>query len=435
MIQPSKTSRLPLFLFTFIFSIACGLLFTDQAHALTGTAQKVFQRNSQAVYQIRVIDIHSREKYVIGSGFRISRDGLFASNFHVISDVVDKPDQYRIEYFRKGRKVGNLTVEAIDVAHDLAILRGEPTRKKPVRLGSSKQKQGTGVYPMGNPLDVGMVVLEGTYNGLVGDRPYQHILLSAALNPGMSGGPAFDASGKVVGVNVAIEGNDLSYLVPVEYLIELKESVKTGRGSKNWPEVIQEQVLARYKHIIDKAVKSDWLFENLGALKVPQSILPGVVKCWGRSRSEDPSQNAFVFYGDKRCQSDRNIFLSSNLSTGTIGYSFFWLESQSLSSLEFYKRFSAQYAQGNFYPYATSGEVTKFSCHNSFVALASRNWKAAYCVRRYIKYPKLHDVFVSFAILGDSPRKYIIQVGMAGLTEPLARNFLNKFMGSIQWTE
>lgn len=435
MIHLPKSSRLSLFLFTFLFWIASGALFIESARALTGTAQKVFQRNNQAVYQIRVIDIHSREKYVIGSGFRISKDGLFASNFHVISDVVDQPDQYRIEYYRKGRKVGNLTVEAIDVAHDLSILRGEPSRKKPVRLGSSKQKQGTGVYPMGNPLDVGMVVLEGTYNGLVGDAPYQHILLSAALNPGMSGGPAFDAAGKVVGVNVAIEGNDLSYLVPVEYLIKLKKSIKTEREPKNWPEVIQKQILKRYEHIIEKAVKSDWLFENLGTLKVPQSILPSVVKCWGRSRSEDPSQNAFLFYGDKRCQSDRNIYLSSDLSTGTIGYSFFWLESQSLSSLEFYKRFSAQYAQGNFYPYATRREVTKFSCHNSFVTLASHNWKAAYCVRRYIKYPKLHDVFVSFAILGDSPRKYIIQVGMAGLTEPLARRFLKKFIGSIQWTE
>ncbi len=421
-----------------ILSFFCALplifLTSSLAWGLTETAQKIYKRNSPSVYQIQVIDINSREKFVIGSGFQISKDGLFATNYHVISDTVDKPEQYRIDYYTKGRKVGSLTVEAIDVAHDLAILKSSGAKGNPVRLGKSKQGKGTHIFPMGNPLDVGMVVIEGTYNGLVGDDPYQHILLSASLNPGMSGGPAFDARGRVIGVNVAIEGNDLSYLVPVEYLIRLEKLFRKNGKPTNWVETIQTQILNRFDHMVSKAEKAKWSYENFGSLKVPQKILTPIIKCWGQSRPEDPSKNNFYFYGSKWCESDKNVYLSSQLYTGTIGYTFFWLESKSLGGREFFKQYAREYQDSKFYNNATEEEVTQYRCQNHFVNFANKDWKAAYCVRRYKKYAKLNDVFLSFAILGDSQRKYIIQIGLSGISEPLARRFLKKFLGGIQWT-
>lgn len=404
-----------------------------EAKALTDRAQKVFERNNHAVFQIQVIDIKSRTKSVIGSGFKISKDGLFATNFHVISDVVDKPDQYRIEYHREGRKEGSLVVQAIDVANDLAILQGEESEKTPLSLGNSKLGQGAHVYPMGNPLDVGMVIIEGTYNGLVGGFPYQRVLLSAPLNSGMSGGPAFDSNGNVVGVNVAIKGNDLSYLVPIEYLIKLKKRLREQGRQEDWTETIQNQVLGYYDHLIDEAVEADWDLEDFGSLKVPKNILPQLVKCWGKSRPEDTEKNKFLFYAYKWCESDKDIYLSSEHSTGTIGYIFYWLESESLSPMGFYKKYADKYSQGTFYAELGEDEATEFNCQNHFVKIAARDWKAAYCVRQYKKYPKLHDLFLSFAVLGDSEKKHIIQISLSGLSEPLARRFLQKFLGGIQW--
>ncbi len=409
------------------------LIADGDAIALTAKAQEIFEQNNPAVYQIRVIDIKSHEKSIIGSGFRISADGLFATNYHVISDVVDKPEHYRIEYHREGRKEGTLSLEAIDVAHDLAILKGKDSGDRPLALGTSELKQGSQVFPMGNPLDVGMVIVEGTYNGRVGDAPYKQILLSAAINSGMSGGPAFDSRGKVAGVNVSIQGNDLSYLVPVEYLKQLEKQWREKGRPLDWADVIQKQVLKRFDHVISTALKSEWTFANFGSLKVPQNLIGQVIKCWGKSQLEDPSKKRYFFYGYKWCESEKEIYLSSDLSAGTIGYAFFWLESKSLSPLEFYKKFSREYSKGRFYREASEEEVTEFSCQNHFVKIATRDWKGAYCVRRYKKYPELHDVFLSFAILGDSPRKYIIQVGLSGLNESLARKFLKKFLGEIQW--
>ena len=149
------------------FSILAGM-----AWGLTETAQKIYKRHSASVYQIQIIDINSGEKSVIGSGFSFSKKGLFATNYHVISVVVDTPERYRIEYHKGNEKQGELSLLALDVAHDLAILKGESGKHSFLTLGSSNRLKGDRVYPMGNPLDLGMTIIEGTFNGLVGVKPY-----------------------------------------------------------------------------------------------------------------------------------------------------------------------------------------------------------------------------------------------------------------------
>lgn len=431
---PTRTLEITPFTIFFILSTLLFSIFhCEEALALTDKAQKIFERNNHAVFQIQVIDVKSHAKSVIGSGFKITKNGLFATNFHVISDVIDKPDQFRIEYHREGQKKGNLIVQAIDVANDLAILKGEESEHTPLPLGTSELGQGTSVFPMGNPLDVGMVIIEGTYNGLVGEPPYQQVLLSAPLNSGMSGGPAFDSNGNVVGVNVAIKGNDLSYLVPVEYLIKLRNNFIDQGKQENWTETIQDQILWYYSNLIEKLEYSEWDSDEIGSIKVPKDVLPQALKCWGKSQPENIEKNKFYFFAYKWCESDKNIYLSSEHSTGSIGYIFYWLESESLSPMGFYKKYSENFSRGTFYAELTEDVVTEFHCQNHFVKFGGRDWKAAYCVRRYKKYPKLNDLFLSFAVLGDSDRKHIIQISLSGLSEPLARRFVQKLLKGIQW--
>ncbi len=410
-------------------------ILTGHAWALTETAQKIYERNSGSVYQIQIIDISSGEKSVIGSGFSFSKKGLFATNYHVISDVVDTPDRYRIEYHRGNEKKGELSIVGLDVAHDLAILKGEGNNGPFLSLGSSNRLMGDRVYPMGNPLDLGMTIIEGTFNGLVGLNPYQHILLSAPLNPGMSGGPAFGSSGKVIGVNVAIEGNDLSYLVPVEYLIKLAGKKFDKSSTANWRKVIQDQIIERYDRIVSNVLKAELSLEEFGSLKVPQNMLASAIKCWGDSGREDLKDDQLYSFGRKRCRSEYGVYLSSKMNTGSIEYSFVWMESEALNSLGFYKIYSNSFSKRNYYPYATEKEVAEFRCSSDFIRLANHDWKAAYCVRPYKKYPKLHDVYLSLAVLGEPKRGHVVRIGLAGINEKLARPFLNKLLGGIQWID
>ena len=402
---------------------------------LTEKAQEIYEASSPSVYQIQIIDINSNEKSSIGSGFRFSKNNLFATNYHVIADAIAEPERFRIEFHKGNGDRGDLTVKAIDVAHDLAILQGKESDKPFLSLETSAMSKGDRIFSMGNPLDLGMTIVEGTYNGLIGDDRYQQVLLSAAFNQGMSGGPAFGSSGQVIGVNVAIQGNDLSYLVPARYLIELAEEVSRKKDTEEWQEIIQKQILKKYDHVIDKMADSKWSFEKFGSLMIPQNVSSATIKCWGEGKAEDIEDEQFYSYGTKWCQSVNNIHLSSGLKTGTIGYSFMWVKSESLNALEFSKRYSKEFANSYFYPSATEKEVSNFDCQSNFIALADHDWKATYCVRQYKKYSQFHDVFLVLAVLDGPKQGHLIRIGLAGLNESLATRFLRKFLGGIKWAE
>jgi len=111
------------------------------------------------------------------------------------------------------------------------------------------------------------------------------------------------------------------------------------------------------------------------------------------------------------------------------------MESESLNAMEFYKKYANAFSKSKFYPYATEIEVTEFRCENKFIELATRDWKVAYCARQYKKYPELHDVVISIAVLGDPRRGYVIRAGLAGINEKLAKRFLKKLLGGIQWID
>jgi S1-C subfamily serine protease len=407
----------------------------QKAWGLTQKAQEIYKSYHPSVYQIQIVDVRSNEKSTIGSGFRISKEGLFATNFHVISDVVEKPERYRIEYYQDGKSQGRLTIKTLDVSRDLAILQAENSKGPVLSLGTSKMSKGDRVFPMGNPLDLGMTIIEGTFNGSIGDEHYKQILLSASLNGGMSGGPALDSNGKVVGVNVSIEGNALSYLVPVEYLQLLVKDLDGKADLPDWSELIQEQVLKKYARLMGQIKKAEWTYEKFGSLKVPQNVGAHSIKCWGKSKSEDIEEDQFFSYGYKGCESENKIYLSSKLRTGTIGYSITQLESEIWGPLEFNEKYSSEFSKSHFYPSAKEKDVHEFNCRNQFVRMAKRDWKGVYCVRQYKKYPKLHDAYLTFAALGEVKRGYLIRIGLAGIDEKLSAMFLSKFLGGIQWIE
>src|SRR6185503_19402002 len=67
---------------------------------ITDEAQKLYEKYQNAVYQIRVIDLASGKKSVIGSGFQFTADGAIATNFHVVSDAVHSPKRFKVEFLR-----------------------------------------------------------------------------------------------------------------------------------------------------------------------------------------------------------------------------------------------------------------------------------------------------------------------------------------------
>lgn len=135
-----------------------------------------------------------------------------------------------------GRVVGR------DFLTDLAIIKIDIDGLIPAKFGlSSKLRIGETVVAIGNPLAIkgGATISVGVVSGLdraivppTGETLYNLIQTDAALNPGSSGGPLVDLSGKVVGINTAVApaAQNISYALEIDEALPVTQSLIV-RGS------------------------------------------------------------------------------------------------------------------------------------------------------------------------------------------------------------
>jgi len=145
-----------------------------------------------------------REFQAVGSGFMISADGHVVTNNHVIEHA----DEIEVIMFDGTRYPAK--VKGRDPKTDLALLEVEANESLPyVELGDSDDaKVGDWVVAVGNPFGLGGTVTAGIISARGRDiqsGPFDDFLqIDAPINRGNSGGPLFDAEGRVIGINTAI---------------------------------------------------------------------------------------------------------------------------------------------------------------------------------------------------------------------------------------
>ena len=224
-----------------------------------------------------------RRSSALGSGFVVSSDGYIVTNNHVI----DKADEIVIEFFDGKELVAKLVGR--DPKTDIAVLKVEASEPLPfVGFGDSDiARVGDWVMAIGNPLGQGFSVSAGIIsarNRTLRSGPYDDFIQTdAAINRGNSGGPLFNMSGEVIGVNTAIKspnggsiglGFSMSSRVVGRVVKQLKEYGETRRG---WLGVqIQD-------------IDSD-MAEALGLDKVSGALVSGV--------PEGPGADAGIQSGD-----------------------------------------------------------------------------------------------------------------------------------------
>ena len=145
-----------------------------------------------------------REIMSLGSGFIISEDGLIITNNHVI----DNASEITVRFSDDSEAAAKLL--AWDAKTDIALLKVEVDRKLPyAEFGDSDNlRVGDAILAIGNPFGFGSSVTAGIISARarsINSGPFEDFLqIDAAINRGNSGGPLFNAYGKVVGVNTAI---------------------------------------------------------------------------------------------------------------------------------------------------------------------------------------------------------------------------------------
>jgi len=422
-----RTRILSIILFFFLVPFSVHAL--DQK--ITEEAQRIYQEHQNSVYQIRVIDLSTGKKSAIGSGFQFSDEGHIATNYHVLADAIHRPEHFRVEYIRHDGSLGGLKVLDVDVIHDVAIVQSVQPDPSYINLGESSLLKGTRLFSLGNPLDLGMTIIEGTYNGLMEKSLYRKILFSGSLNSGMSGGPVVNRDGHVIGINVSTAGNQVSFLVPVEYLKELYHNILKNKPVSpfNWYPYIEQQLIDNQERYMELLFSSKWETLPIGEAIVPGEIL-NVFKCWGKSEDKE---NELYNYAFINCSSEEEIFLSTTLSTGKIIYKYNWVNSKGLNSIRFYKLYENFFSYPHNYVNAQREDATNFKCTTNFVDIAQEDMKVSLCARNYKKYPKLYDINLAMASVNQKDRGLLVEVVALGVSKDRALDFMRKFMKEIKW--
>jgi serine protease Do len=175
-----------------------------------------------------------------GSGFIIDADGLVVTNNHVIEGATE------ITVVLNDGSSHVAQIVGYDEKSDLALLK--INAEKPltaVEFGdSTRARVGDWVLAVGNPFGLGGSVNAGIISARGRDihaGPYDDYLqIDAAINRGNSGGPLFDTSGMVIGVNTAIfsptGGNvGIGFAIPAETVKQVVSQLrKNGHVERGW---------------------------------------------------------------------------------------------------------------------------------------------------------------------------------------------------------
>jgi len=403
----------------------------------TDEAKLLYGKFGDAVYQVQVIDLASGEKTSIGSGFQISDKGLLATNYHVVAEKVNRPKNNRIDFLSDKGKRGDLEILYVDVVNDLAILKMSEAGSKFLTLSQGNVAKGSKMFSIGNPHDIGFTIIEGTYNGIAEDSFIDKIHFSGSLNAGMSGGPTINHLGNVVGINVATAGNQISFLVPVEKLSDLLKKVDSfPQGYKfieTADEEIQKQLLARQNKDIEEILNKEWVSANFGGKKLPGSI-NDKLKCWGGINHKEKDDYKYFY---SMCASQDRIFIDNDFFSGAIAYRYNYLQAKdNIIPAQFYNFYESEYRRPmNDYKNAREEDVTKFACNDGNLEVAGDKWKSSLCVRKYKKYPKLYDMYLYMADVGNKTEGLSSVLIGQGLSEENIIKISRKFISEIKQGE
>ncbi|MDP1561115.1 MAG: trypsin-like peptidase domain-containing protein [Pirellulaceae bacterium] len=162
-----------------------------------------------------------------GSGFVLDKQGTIVTNYHVIEDATAGTIVFSDQ--TSAPIAGYLGVWP---EKDIALIRVEcsPDKLHPLRLATSRPRQGERVAAFGSPLGLQQSVTDGIVSAIRESEELQAIApididalliqTTAPIFPGNSGGPLVDMKGMVVGVNtMGLHGGEsLNFAVAIAEL-------------------------------------------------------------------------------------------------------------------------------------------------------------------------------------------------------------------------
>jgi serine protease Do len=385
--------------------------------APSSAAQKLYSAAKGDLLQIRMLLKNGRSQSSVGSGFMVGTSNLVLTNYHVVSQMALDPDVYVGEYVDTDGKSGAVELLAVDVLHDLAVVRiknrfGTGFFNIPEKL--VKLTQGQYLYSLGNPLDLGFAISEGAYNGIITRSFYDQLMFTGPINSGMSGGPSVTVDGSVAGVNVSKrrDGELVSFLVPVRYAQELlKQVAARPEPPKDFNPLIGEQLLAHQRAMVDRLLDAPLDLKSMGPYVVPVRESEQV-RCWGRSNVKaEASFNADTI----ACAMESAIFVSESQQTGQVSMTHQYVRSTSLDEVRFAVLASTLFKADNLGT-NKDARLTGPICTEKFVKTRTLPLRVVSCVRAYRKFAGLYNFTLLTASTDDASANLQSRLDVLGVS-------------------
>jgi len=405
---------------------------------ISSAAKAVYAAARPRLLQVRTLLGTTERQSSIGSAFFVTAAGDAITNYHVVSQYALEPETYRLEYTSPDGQRGPLKLIAFDIANDVALIhadrQGQSHFEFDKRTRGNALTNGERLYSMGNPLDIGFTIVEGTYNGRVQRSYNDRLHFSGALNPGMSGGPTVSSDNRVVGINVSkrFGGDLISFLVPSSVAIDLlaakRDRLEPSGGTIRAE--IARQLLnwqsGLYRVLGEKVLPS----RTFGPYQAPDSPAAWFA-CWGNTNADRvPKPRALVY--TTSCDTDTSLFIANDLSTGHIRVVHSHVKSVDLNAFQFANFVSGQYQPS--WRGWNRKRHTRTRCHEAFLEGKpglTPPVRAVWCARAYREFAGIYDVSL-IALTQDRPTEALVtRLSMQGVSYENALQFGERFLGEI----
>lgn len=399
----------------------------------SSAAQKLYATAQGDLLQLRVLLKNGDSQSSVGSGFLIGNSHLVVTNFHVVSQIALEPETYVGQFKDTKGQSGAIELLAVDVLHDLAVVRVSHEGNGFFQIPKSGEKlavldQGERLYSLGNPLDLGFTITEGTYNGISSRGFSDQLMFTGPVNPGMSGGPNITEDGQLAGVNVAHrrDGELVSFLVPARYVQELLSKVTEDMTPpEDFKPIIGEQLLQHQTIMVDKLLEKPFSLKKLGSYQVPVRE-SDQVRCWGDSDTDPKRYSTASIH----CSMESEIFVSGDLQTGNITISHKYLHNKKLSALQFSNLITSEF-NGQVYSTANSDNITPAACHEEFVRTNQLPLRALVCAEAYHQFAGLYDFTLITATTDDSKKNLQSMINILGVSYENGTRLVKHFLESM----
>lgn len=405
--------------------------------SLSSQAQDIYSRSRRKLVQIRTLLKTQESQSSVGSGFLVSEQGHLITNYHVVSQFALRPDRHRLVYVTDDGQQGALQLLAVDAVNDLALVKparaGELTDRGALsfRPADLPLPRGARVFSLGNPLDVGFTVNEGANNGLVERSFVPRLFFGGAISAGMSGGPALDEQGRLIGVNVSknMGGEQVSFLVPA---IHAETLLSHGRRAAPITQpvytTLTTQLMGYQQQLTDRFLALPWRSAGDAryGIPVPQEQF---MRCWGQGSRDEAKQTLLFERSD--CNMESQIYIGESLLIGYVSARHEVYDGRKIGAWRFAQRHSASFSNENFG--VRNANLTGPSCTERTINREGLPLRAVVCLQAYKKLEGLYKLGVLVATLDQSDAGAQGRFDAAGVSFANAMKLTRYYLDGFRW--